>query len=174
MSDFIWIGVGIVGALIYATIGVATYHISYNREQGMGYGDGDNVRTAETVTVVLLYIAIWLYAGFTTSMAGGPHVEGGILMGATLPLLGLETAIWVPEVGSVASSIPRSIFWPVHWLGYIVAFVASIAAKGPLVWGAYIGEFPQRRENKQKALVQQVKDRDAHIAELEREVLSGV
>jgi hypothetical protein len=60
------------------------------------------------------------------------------------------------------------VFWPLILSGLAFGWLVAKVAVGPTAWGTWLAELGTHRAERKRALKQQVEDRDAHIADLER------
>jgi hypothetical protein len=177
VTDFFFSVAAAGGLFVYSVVAVALYRGRTRDASAM------KPTTRERAGLVLALLAI--YGGVLATLALTTHGRDGSLS--------WETAVWGVGVGFFgmfgAGTVlrgdlsdvsdwlhaARSALWPVTyplgWLAQAVGVTAVLAARGTLRAGDWLANLPTRRARKDADKERQRAEREARIAELEKELL---
>lgn len=185
MTDLLLAPASLVGALAYATVGIAVYKLGVQR------GDA---RWHQRLGGALTCVGLYMGAIVVTASAVLMHRDGGWMV---LTVGGGFVLLIYPFVNAVAydvtvggyddtgewanGHVARALFWPLAlpltWLVRVVAVLimafcaaAVFCARGPIGWGEWLAGIPTRRERRRAEMQRELATRAARIAELEKEL----
>jgi len=161
------------GLLAYSTVAVALYKW---RTRGAIYDPSPWERVGLALAILLVYSSVLAALLLTTRAAA--HQSASTVAMAWAILAGIAALVGIGTTFGCTTPetlhAVRAAFWPLAyplgWLARGLVGAIVVGARGPLKAGDWLATVPRRRELRQAEVEKVRAEREARIAELEKEL----